>query len=315
MQYPAQVTYYAAMGIQAARRASRMGGAWRLYVMGKALDVIGLGMVRRDDLRAYALSLGLSPRTWQRWITEARNNDLVRDIQKNDGDWWLLLPSPARAALAMGLHEIGNRKTSMGAAELIGAGWKARVWGSYEAMYNGQPVTREHMQKAANVSASTQRYRDNQSGVKRVRSYAKTTITKDNLPGLREYGKHKGLFVTRDGFVSWRLPNSYIVDFANRGNRGRARKANAALKRLRSLEVLSLLRQDLTSNNEPNDTQQAPERWRLFNGTSQQFTKTRKRIRSIKPTEGDVYAFPKKARTGALMWEHAEVSIYVQNQV
>jgi hypothetical protein len=81
--FPDTVSFYAELGVSAARRKSRVGGGWRLYVLAKALDRVGRGSISREDLRRYATSLGVSPRQWERWIAEARHFGLVRDVPRS----------------------------------------------------------------------------------------------------------------------------------------------------------------------------------------------------------------------------------------
>lgn len=307
------IQHFPLLSIQAAKRKGARGG-YRLWLLARALDTTGRGMIARGDLKAYALQLGLSPRQYDRWIQEARNNDLLTDVQQaqsKGGAWMFIIASLARAAHALHCENVGTRKATIPAADVIGAGYRARLFMSYQQTFLQKPVTQERIQKIANIPASTQRYRNNQSGVKRVRSYAKSNITNDHYQGMKEYSTHKGLFARRDGFLSWRLPNTYIIDFEGytTGARGRARKANKQLKGLFQLEGLSIMQQALTSENEPNEQ---PKGYRLFNATEQQFKTTRRKLHDLKPSGGDVYAFPKRARSGALMWEHANAADYAQ---
>ena len=119
------------------------------------------------------------------------------------------------------------------------------------------------------------------------------------------------LFARRDGFLSWRLPNTYIIDFEGytTGARGRARKANKKIKQLMTPDVLLFMQQDLSSTNEL-DEKQHDDFYRLFNTTDKQFKTTRRKLHDLNPSSGDVYAFPKRARSGALMWEHANAADY-----
>jgi len=312
--FPESISYFPSVAVQATRTTGARGG-YRLYLLAKALDEPGEGKIKRDDLHAYADHLGVSLRNWQRWINEARALDLLTDVQAGQakgGDWYFIIASHARAAYVLKCETIGTRKANMPAALLIGEGWRAHVWAAYEKLFRERPVTREKLKELTNVPVSTQRYRDNQAGVKRVRSYAKSTISADQISGMKEYSQHKGIFVRHDGVLSWHLPNSYIVSHATIGTRGRARKANKILSMLLSLEGLSLERRALTSNNEPGENQQA--KYRLFNRTPKQFKTTRKKIREHKPRVGDVYAFPKGTHKGALVWEHAHAATYLRQE-
>ncbi len=231
-EYPQDVTFYLVMGLQAARRYSKIGGAWRLYVLAKALDGHGreaVGSVLDDDLRAFALHLGVNPKTYRRWYKRAVNAGLFDPIQDKRGAWRLILPSPGKAALYMGADDIG-RKVEISAADLIGAGWKARVNAGLSA--RGLQISRERQQKTYNIPASTQKYRDNQAGVNRQANYACSDYKADELQGLKEFSNHKGLFVASNKRVYWRLPDTRTTDKATDAGKGRGRKAKAELKTL-----------------------------------------------------------------------------------
>ena len=205
---------------------------------------------------------------------------------------------------------MGTRKATIPAVDFVGDGWRARVWASYEKLFREKPITRAKLQQLTQIPARTQYHHEKTAGVKVVHSYAKTTYTKDQAHGLREHSNHKGLFVGFNGDVLFALPNVYRYEPATIGARGRARKVNKKLSALLGQEGLSHRRRALTSNNE---LDQATDKilYRLFNVTDKQFKATRKKIRDQKPTGGDVYAYPKGARSGALMWEHAHACDYL----
>jgi hypothetical protein len=295
------------MAIRAARRASGFGGGFRLYVLAKGLDSQGRGSVSRDELRAYLLSLGASPRQWQRWITEARNNDLVRDWQRKTGEWMLALPSTGAAAHAMGCESVGNRRATMAAAGLIGPGWKARTWAAYDATHNGRPISRERMQKILNVPISTQRYRDRQAGVTRQRNYARLNYRADSLAMLKEFSRHKRLYVRYDGYIGSRKPDSRFTEIAVRAGKGRARKANATLHRMQRSDGLSPMRQAFSQDVTPEiPAKEESVNARLFNYTHSQAQATaRKLAQADVPRPPDVYELShvSKNGSGAQIWQ------------
>lgn len=237
MSWPEAVTLYTGMAIAAARRASHVGGGYRLYVLAKAIDRRGTGRIRREDLRAFAYSLGVSPRQWQRWTNEARAADLFTDVQSQAGEWLLILPNAGRAAAALHCQAVGLPVT-IRADALFGTGWRARMWGAYEATYNGQPITRRRLQALSDVPERTQRYRDGQAGTLRTRNYSKSDRRADHLAGELEHGRHEGTFTTPDGYIAWRLPNSYAASYATRRGKGRARKANRVIQAITASQHL-----------------------------------------------------------------------------
>ena len=305
-KWPASVAFYSHVGIAAARRFSKLGGGWRLYVMGKALDPQGLGMIARDDLQAYATFLGVEVRTYQRWMNQARNAGLFIDVQSSGGAWMLRMVNAGIAAAELNCETVG-RKVTLPAAALIGNGWKARVWAAYEITHNGQPIARETMQKIVNVAVSTQRYRDAQAKVNRVRNFAKSDIQlKGNqLPGLKETSGRKNIFIDKDGFINWRLPNSYIFTKALRGGKGRGRKANKIIRNIQPVDSLLLLQQALRQEDEYN-----PDIVKLFNQNPQQAKRAMKKLAKIDNRKvKDIYERSHKSHNGAVIWAHLPVSI------
>ena len=300
--YPETVTFYSHMAVAAARRFSAGGGGWRLYVLAKALDPQGLGKIARDDLQNYALFLGVNIRTFQRWIIQARNNGLFySDVQNSSGQWMIVMANPGIAGAALDSESVG-RKASMAAAALIGKGWKARIWAAYDITHNGQPIARGRMLKLVNVAISTQRYRDAQAGVKRIRNYSKTNLRADMLPGLKDYSTRKGIFIDRDGFINFRLPNSYQFTKALRGGKGRGRIANKIIRSIQDVNGLSQVQQALCLETEYSEA------IKLFNRTPAQRKATMKKLAKIDNRKvTDIYEISHTAKNGAVIWTHCPV--------
>ena len=234
-EYPETVTFFALMGVHAARRYSRIGGGWRLYTLAKALDGHNreaVGSIQSDDLRAFAQYLGVIPRTYRRWYRQAVEVGLFDPVQTKRGSWRLILPSAGKAAHYIGADDIG-RKVEMSAADLLGKGWKANVWAAFEAS-RGQQISRDRLEQMTGVPTSTQRYRDNQAGVTRTANYAilDKKYTANCLPGLQEFSHHKGLFVANNGRIYTRKPDTRTSDIATDAGKGRGRKAQAELNTL-----------------------------------------------------------------------------------
>ena len=305
-KWPASVAFYSHMGIAAARRYSKIGGGWRLYVLAKALDPQGLGKIAREDLRDYALFLGVNVRTFERWIKQARNAGLFyTDVQNSSGQWMIVMANAGIAAAELNCETIG-RKVTLPAAALIGNGWKARAWAAYEITHNGQPIARETMQKIVNVAVSTQRYRDVQAKVNRVRNFAKSDmqLKGNQLPGLKETSGRKNIFIDKDGFINWRLPNSYIFTKALRGGKGRGRKANKIIRNIQSTNGLLLLQQALSLEEEYNK-----DIVRLFNQNPQQAKRAMKKLAKIDNRKvKDIYERSHKSHNGAVIWTHCPVN-------
>lgn len=304
--FPEHVNFYPVMAIQAARRSSRVGGGYRLLVLAKALDKPGRGSVSRDELRDFALSLGVSPRQWSRWIAEARNKDLVTDVQRAGGEWELVLPSAGAAAFSMKCENVGSRKASMKASDLIGYGWKARIWAAYDATHNGRPISRERMQKIVNVPVSTQRYRDTQAGVIRQQNHAKLNAMANSSAMLNEYGygHHKGLYIRKDGYIGSRKPDSRYTDIAFRAGKGRARKANATLHRMQRNDGLSLMRQALSPDvTQPDTATNHSVYVRLFHFNPKRRKAIEKKMdKADQVRDYDLFEYSHETRKGSRVW-------------
>lgn len=299
--YPVDVMFYAELGIEAARRSSRVGGGWRLWQLGKALDYkSGTGHVKRDDLKDYLLSLGVNVRTFERWIIQARKNDFISDIQSAAGEWLVILHNPGKVGASMDSAKLSQRVV-IPAEALVGGGWKARVWAAYETIYNGQPVGRGRLQIISDVPRSTQKYREAQAGVKRVRNIAQLDQNADKLPMIRDYARNPFAFYDdgRGGIIQ-RLPNSYQYTKAQRVNRGRARKVNRIMKSIQSQNGLSITRRALSDDGEyKNDMV------RLFNGTPEQTKRTLKKLAKIDNRKvTGIFEQSHKDYSGAQVWRY-----------
>ncbi len=153
------------------------------------------------------------------------------------------------------------------------------------------------------MAISTQRYRDAQAGVKRIRNYAKTNMRADMLPGLKDYSNRKGLFIDSEGFINWRLPNSYIYTTALRGGKGRGRIANKIIRSIQSANGLSQVQQALSLQTECNS-----EAIKLFNRTPAQRKATMKKLAKIDNRKvTDIYEISRTAKNRAVIWTHCPV--------
>lgn len=302
--YPVNVSFYSHMGIEAARRAHNdtagIGGAFRLWVLAKALDVRGLGMIRRRDLRAYVLSLGATPRMWQRWINQARAHGFIVDIQKGR-DWWLILPRAGKVVLEAGWAANLGRKITIPAGDLIGPGWKARIFAAWE---DSKQISRETIQKKFNIPLRTQTYRAGQlgEGYTRRRNYSKSAMKAGKLWALAcEHSNRKAPFLSVNGFIYWRLPDMRFFVHVLRRSKGRARKENKFIRSnidIENLKGLSYVRRALADDFQPGE-------WiRLFNASHDQLRQTMRKIETQGQEIKDLYLYAYESGTGAGIWKH-----------
>jgi len=300
-KYPESVAFYSYMGVDAARRLSGVGGAWRLYILAKELDQDGVGRVTLADLRGFALHLGLNPRTYQRWINQAERRGVLSYFQKESGEWWVNLQSPAKLCHVLGWDAIG-KKMQVDPALLIGPGWKANIWASVSAGMDGRQISRERLQKVYNVPARTQTHRDNQADVNRQSNYADTGIevsAGDVKAWQQNNPQWKGLFRASNGHLYRRLPDTRATNKVILIGTGRGRKALSELRHLQ--DITACYKRDQALANGIEDSEYI----RLFNRNPKQLkTSKRKLERQKKPRVVDVFQHVYDNKdSGAGIWD------------
>jgi hypothetical protein len=120
---------------------------------------------------------------------------------------------------------------------------------------------------------------------------------------LQEFGKHKGLYIRRDGFIGSRKPDSRYSDFAFRAGKGRARKANATLHRMQRLDGLSLMRQAFSQDVTPETVTSQSVYVRLFNFTPKQREAIEKKLdKADIRRDFDLYEYSHESRNGSKVW-------------
>jgi hypothetical protein len=252
---------------------SGAGGAWRLLVLAKALDINGVGKIPRDYLQRFALSLGIQSKTFNRWLTAARNLDFVFDIQSQSGEWMLILVSNEKAASIIGCESKGKAVT-MSVKLLIGKKWRAYVFGAFENTFNGRLITRKKQAELSGIPESTQRKFDKEAGVERKKNFAISNIHANGYSAVLEFGNRASLFKywdkkTHQLKLGWRLPDSrYFGGAVTNGSKN-------------TLWALS-----------------------LFNRTDAQYKATVKKLSKSDSPIREVYLFSHTSKNGADMWFH-----------
>lgn len=301
--YPAMVTFYSLMGVESARKGSGTGGAFRLWVLFRALDVNGRGIIERDDLRAFVLSLGVNRQTWRRWYSDAMRLELFKESRSGRGNWFMVFSNAGIIGAALGCVDGVGRRVTMKAADLIGPGWKARIFAAHENTYKNKPIARETMQKKINVARSTQQYREARAGVKKITNIAKLNKGADYLAGVVEYDRNpRAFFVDKDGVLNRRLPNSYQYKAAILAARGRGRKVNRIIRGIikTQQQSSSLKLERAQSFIIADETKETSENVRLYNLTPGQTKATEKNIQRTGNNKiTGVYEYKRKARRSA----------------
>ena len=296
---PVEVTFYSLMGVEAARRGSGAGGAWRLWVLYRAMDPNGSGKIKRDDLRAFVLSLGVNRQTWARWYSEAMRAEMFKESRSAAGVWWMVFANAGIIGAALGCAAGVGRRVTMKAVDLVGYGWKARVYAAHENIYNGQPIARETIQKKINVARRTQQYREARAGVKKITNIVKLNMGADYLPGMIEHDRNpRAFFVDKDGTLNQRLPNSYQYKKASLSARGRGRKVNRIIRSILHLQQQSSLSKmgqaqsfiDADGNENTSDV------IRLYNKTPDQTKATADKVKKTGSRINGVYEYLRKGK-------------------
>jgi hypothetical protein len=223
------------VGISAWRHSN--GGAWKVWILAKHLDRTGRGAVPLADLQALAADLGIHPKTWRRWLADARRLTLFRDLARPG---WILLASHSMAAVVLGCDNVGNRAVEISSRYLFSTGWRSYVWAAYESTHGGRPISRKRQEALAGVPIGTQRRYDKDAGVERHHNYAVSIQSPDELAGIEEFGDRAGPFEFYDRrqhkvVIGWHLPDSRTTTTAETARRGRSRKINKAIGRYNGL--------------------------------------------------------------------------------
>lgn len=274
-RYPETVKFNPLVGLKSFR-IPEAGGAWRLFVLAKNLTTNGGDNVRRDDVREYAASLGVNEKTFRRWMTAARNFDLVRDVQRKSGEWMLILTSNDKAASIMGSDRKGAPVT-MSARLLVGKHWRAYVFAGFEATFNGRLISRKKQAELSGIPEVSQRIYDKKAGVKQQKNYAVSNIHANGYSAVLEFGSRAGLYkywdkTTHQLKLGWRLPDSRSFDGAT---------TNGSKN---SLGTLS-----------------------LFNRTEEQYRRTVRKLSQSDSPIREVYKYSHTSRNGAEMWTHVSL--------
>lgn len=238
--YPDRVKVWSLVGFAAIN--NKLGGAWRLWMLARALDQSGSGVVAESDLRDYCKHLGVSERLQRYWLAAAiRSGILAERVYKRSGDRVFILASLGRGAAAIGAQYIG-RPAEVSSRALVKSGWKRHLWAAYLATLNGRPVSQQKKFELTGIEPRVQRLwqRPDKRGDNLsypVYRYSDSEIEPDpvKVEAMSELtGRH---YLIADGETRQRLPDGRIVhpEASRSLLRGRSRKAQKLLNDLSSL--------------------------------------------------------------------------------
>ncbi len=273
--FPETVKFNPLVGLKSFR-TSGAGGAWRLVVLAKTLEENGIGKVSREALRAFALSLGVHAKSFERWLTAARNFDFVQDVQTKDGEWVLILASHENVARSLGCKHQG-RAVNLPSNMLFIKGWKSRVFASWQSAStnNGERLVSQKKQaEVTGILEQTQRKFNKEAGVISKKNYAISNIHANGYNAVLDFGNRAGLFGYWDKekhqkYLGWRIPNSrYFPLFG----------VDGSYKTRRALS--------------------------LFNRTAEQYSASMKAIRTKGTKLSEIYVYSRVSSNGNSLWIH-----------
>lgn len=202
------------------------GGAFRVWLLAKALDQAGSGWISRAQLWGFIGELGIGERKRRRWITDSLSVGLIAESKRRGGEEVYILSSLAAAAEKLECKTIG-RPALLTVNRLISEGWRSYVWSAYLATLKGRPMSQACKESVTGIEKRTQR--NYQNGYRRKgkngevveilppfgearRNYAKTSLTADHLAGVKEHGRQSA-FVTRGRAWKHRIPDIHEADY------------------------------------------------------------------------------------------------------
>lgn len=205
------------IGLHALRQ--KYSGAWRAWIMMRHLDVSGSGVVKDDEARAFAASLGIPARRWKRWMQEALSEEFLKKITRHrDGRVEIVyqLVGVGRIARPLGCTTVGSRPVDIPVDLLIVEDCIAYVWAAFLAtLPPDRPISRAAMRDITGIPERSQLRYEAECNIRVTPNYAVTTLPEEYLPGVQEF-EIGHAFILRDPdtgkrVVAWRLPNSYLV--------------------------------------------------------------------------------------------------------
>ncbi len=274
VRFPEYVKFNPLVGLKSFR-TSGAGGAWRLMVIAKNLAGV-LDHIERETLRAFILSLGVSNKSFIRWMDAARNMGFFEDRQRMSGEWILILASYRKIASILGCAS-SFKVVELPAKYLFCKGWRAYVFASWQSAYtnNGERLVSQKKQcQITGIQEQTQRQFNKEAGVQSKRNYAISNIHANGYSSVLEFGNRAGLFQywnkeTHQKHLGWRIPNSRYFPLFGVGGSYKTRRTMS-----------------------------------LFNRTAAQYAASMKAIRKSGVKFPEMYVFDRTSQNGNNLWIH-----------
>ena len=213
-RFPVNLKFWPLVGLKSFH-LPEASGAWRVVVLVKNLADQGRSRIERERLKEFATFLGISDKQYRRWLTAARNYDMIQDVQSKSGEWMIIHASHEKIAQYLGCDSMGPSVT-MPAEMLFSKNWRANVFASWQSVYTGNGarlVSQKKQAEITGISEQTQRKFNQEAGVQSERNYAISNIHANGYSAVLDFGNRAGLFQYWDKekhqkYLGWRIPNS-----------------------------------------------------------------------------------------------------------
>jgi len=222
--------------IAAATLKAGVAPLYRVYLLARAADPAGRGVLTRDEL--HQATAGIIGRRRLRQLIAAGVGRFWRTKGAYVG-----LYSPARIAQALDVDRLTGHPVAVSVTDLVGGigAFRAALlaaWHSGRGNADGvaNPISRQKLVEITGVSASSQRNYERTAGIVTRVNYAigaeLGTAAAEDAAYQHDtfvYTDWRGKFGERQAqYLSWRLPNSYQAELS-RLPRGRQRRINGQL--------------------------------------------------------------------------------------
>jgi len=225
--------FYPVLGARAIsqKKDLKASDAFRVWTVAKSLDPEGTGIVSITALRARLRRIGRADSTISKMISQAVARKWISRIEWKPG--YLSLRSPGKVARSMGCSYVG-RRVEMNERLLFSPGWKANVWAGVESLFDGRQISVKKLHELTGINPRSQaRYR-RLAKVRTKPNYAKSKLSADHVPGLKQTGRAA---LPMGANAGWRLPDTrYAPAFVQSCAKGRSRKNNQEAVGILSIE-------------------------------------------------------------------------------
>jgi hypothetical protein len=236
IELPRVVKIYPLMAVRA--NAAKKGGAFRLWVIARAIVSKGSGAILADVLKKTVINAGIDRATFQRWLKEALCMNVLEQKTKASGNKIIIIRCPEKAANAFGCVHVGTRPCYFETQVLLKGDWRKKAWEAFLYQnFNKKTVSRKVLAEITGINRFEQiRLEKDNACIHNLINIAETNISPSQLTGQREFGRPTA-FIFK-GKVAYRLPDTRIIDSQIKpAPRGRTKSINQALNELTRISL------------------------------------------------------------------------------